>query len=427
MIKSAILHSAVVSQVASSAVPLTMKHTEVEMNFDGQPIKLFVDSASDMSYLVYGGWYESIYGKGACKYLRSGCYFCPSTNLCDLNSLRTQKIQNVTYGKGGQRDEFVHRTMTLKIGQQEVENFQVGLLVGSTRIELGLQPYAVLGLSLSPAQSRPVVRMPPPLEQLVSSRIISTTAFSVHASEFSVGINGELVLGRSRGTPKDMVMFPLRTVSWNKVASGLFATRVRVSSPSGYNEVIDYSNGEGYRSVVIDTGTDSTPVPKEVFSMVLRAIEFEVGQDRVAHSLETVKSKSHEKFDAYVNPKRQIRVRRKILEQLPVMEIQADSGSVFEVNLSQHIHSCAREWCRLLVTDRLRSDPSFDNFILGWPFFAQRDVYVDYEQRTIGFATQAKPATMKIASMEEWHAIRSPPCRRRSGLTSALARLFRRS
>ncbi|KAF4731765.1 hypothetical protein FOZ63_003682, partial [Perkinsus olseni] len=53
------------------------------MNFDGHIINLAVDTASYKSYLVYGGWYESLYGPGSCKYLISVCYFCPLNDPCE--------------------------------------------------------------------------------------------------------------------------------------------------------------------------------------------------------------------------------------------------------------------------------------------------------------------------------------------------------
>ncbi|KAF4753710.1 hypothetical protein FOZ63_011520, partial [Perkinsus olseni] len=145
-----------------------MKHNMVEMSFDGQPINLFVDSASFMSYLRYGGWYESIYGPNSCKDLVSGCYFCPPTDPCDLASLRTRKIHSVKYAEG-REDEFVLRRVSLWVGKRKVENIEIGLMVGSTRIESGAQPLAMLGPAHLTPETDAEVDMPSFIGQLVNA------------------------------------------------------------------------------------------------------------------------------------------------------------------------------------------------------------------------------------------------------------------
>ncbi|KAF4738585.1 hypothetical protein FOZ62_016088, partial [Perkinsus olseni] len=41
-----------------------------------------------------------LYGRGSCKYLISGCYFCPPTDPCDLDTLLAQKVDEQLYGGG---------------------------------------------------------------------------------------------------------------------------------------------------------------------------------------------------------------------------------------------------------------------------------------------------------------------------------------
>ncbi|KAF4705272.1 hypothetical protein FOZ62_023364 [Perkinsus olseni] len=128
---------------ASSALSLSMKRTKVNMNFDGHMIKLLVDTGSDFSYLVYGGWYESLYGPGSCKYLISGCYFCPPTDPCDLDTLLAQRVDEQLYG-GGDVNKFVSRKVNVKVGKRRIHNITIGLMVGSTRVLGNKQPLADL-------------------------------------------------------------------------------------------------------------------------------------------------------------------------------------------------------------------------------------------------------------------------------------------
>ncbi|KAF4745132.1 hypothetical protein FOZ63_013149, partial [Perkinsus olseni] len=113
------------------------------MKFDGRMIELYVDTGSRQTYLVYGGWYESVYGHGSCEHLVSGCYFCPPDDPCELKSLLAQRIRTISYGD---KDvvKFVNRRVTLEYGEQKIRNLQVGLVVNAT-MKKNNQPHAVLG------------------------------------------------------------------------------------------------------------------------------------------------------------------------------------------------------------------------------------------------------------------------------------------
>ncbi|KAF4743669.1 hypothetical protein FOZ63_019527, partial [Perkinsus olseni] len=221
------------------------------------------------SYIVYGGWYESIYGLGSCQYLRTGCYFCPPTNPCNLTTLLSQKIHSVYFGSGHSVD-FVIRNVTMKVGEREIENLQMGLVVGCTRAQSGLQPYALLGLSIpSRSSAEGGAVMPPFLKQLTSLREIPQTAFSVHASKLSVTITGQLVLGEFPDETSAMTIFSLVGFSFAKAPFAITVSSVQVRSPTIRDRVSDFSHADAQKplEVVIDTGSSWTTVPDKFFTM----------------------------------------------------------------------------------------------------------------------------------------------------------------
>ncbi|KAF4709050.1 hypothetical protein FOZ63_003100, partial [Perkinsus olseni] len=232
------------------------------MNFDGHNINLKVDTGSPMTYLVYGGWYESVYGRGSCKDLISGCYFCPPTDPCDLDTLLVQRIHKANY-IGGHSVMLVKRKVTLEVGERTVDNLEIGLMVGSTLVERGLQPYAMLGLSL-PRLDPTVEAETPLLEQLVSAGEIPHSTISIHVSKLSRGLSGQLVLGETMPQSQDTTLLPLQEASYYEDTLDVVVSAVEVDINMG-----------------IDTGADVTVVPEKVYSMLWEAIEREFGRERV--------------------------------------------------------------------------------------------------------------------------------------------------
>ncbi|KAF4747568.1 hypothetical protein FOZ63_027479 [Perkinsus olseni] len=405
-----------------------MERNHVEMKFDGWPVRLFVDTGSDRSYIVYGGWYESIYGLGSCQYLRAGCYFCPPTNPCNLTTLLSQKIHRVHFG-GGRSVDIVIRHMTMKLGEREIRNIQIGLMVGCTRAQSGIQPYALLGLSIprrsSSAQGDVV--MAPFLKQLMDLRQIPHTAFSVHASKLSVRITGQLVLGEFPEKTSAMTISPLVGFSLAKGPFAITVSEVEVRSPTSRQRVSSLSVTEGQRpqEVVIDTGCSRTTVPEKIFTLVLDAIQAEVGPERVSwRSLRTHPTDVVE-LDAVVNGHDRIDVRRAIANKLPVMIFKGDADTLFELHLSNHVQVCEGEWCRLSLQKSMKAFPSLNLFVLGRPFFIEHDLYVNFDRGVVGIATPAKPVVNEVATIESWENHHAPYCTRATPICSALAWLTR--
>ncbi|KAF4685338.1 hypothetical protein FOZ60_006649 [Perkinsus olseni] len=380
MLRAAILHSAVSWKLASTSPSLTfpLKNNHVEMNFDGRNISLLADSGGYRSYLVYGGWYESIYGPDSCKDSRLGMLLLPSN-----------------------RPIFVERRVSLKLSKGKIRNLRVGLMIGSSRIEDGKQPFATLGLSIPSSKPITEAAIPPLLSQLVSAGAISETAFSVRVSEFGVGITGQLILGESAAKREDTKSFPLGSVPWSAALFAIPGSGVRVQSTPHGGHVRELSMKRDSLPVAIDTGCDVTTVPKEVFSMIWATIASTFGHQHVASRPSTLHPTSFHHLYARIDPKGWIWLRRTMTEYLPRIIVQGAAGSTFEVDLS--------------------AGGSPDAFILGGPFLAQHDVYVNLDRKEIGISTPDRPVVKQFASHESWDQMRAPPCGRRAQSCSTVA------
>ncbi|KAF4665461.1 hypothetical protein FOZ61_010873 [Perkinsus olseni] len=412
MMKAAVLLSAGAWRLiaASSSLSFPMQHNRAEMNFDGYPLKLAVDSGSAESYLVYGGWYESLYGPGSCEHLVTGCYFCPSTDPCDLDSLRTQETHKLKFISGCSVD-IVARNVTLIVGEKQFRNFQIGLMVGNNGLDRCVQPYALLGLSITPANTT-TERLPSTLQQLVKAGGISETAFSIHVSKLYVGISGSLVLGREPHNSTSMISFPLVRPRWARQAFAIAASVVRVKSPSTTDQVIDLSGRQANLEVVVDTGTARTKLPTEVFSMILlAAITAEFGFNHVRWSESTHQLQEAELL-SYSDKHGHIWVRKNLLGQLPIVVVEVGAESSFEVNLSNHAQICENDWCVLLLTNQIRFLGPSHIFVLGQSFFMDYNLHVNFDDNVIRLATPQGPVEKQVVSKQSWTEILNPRCKR---------------
>ncbi|KAF4659535.1 hypothetical protein FOZ61_004664 [Perkinsus olseni] len=404
------LAAALQSASASLALRVPMKRNEVEMEFDGWPVRLFVDTGSDKSYLVYGGWYESIYGLGSCQYLRTGCYFCPPTNPCNLTTLLSQKIHPVHFGSGRSVD-IVIRNVTMKVGEREIRNLQMGLVVGCTRTQSGLQPYALLGLSIPSRSSAGEggAVMPPFLKQLTSLRQIPQTAFSVHASKLSVRITGQLVLGEFPEETSAMTTFPLVGFSLAKAPFAITVSEVQVRSSTIRERVrsLNLTKEQQPHEVVIDTGCSWTHVPDKFFTMVLDAIQAEVGPERVGWRSVRTQPTDVQGLDAVLKSDDCIVVHRTIVDRLPVLVFKDKDAGTFKLHLSNHVQVCDEVgWCQISLGRSFKAYPTFDAFQLGRPFFVEHDLYVNFNRGVVGIAAPPRPVVNEAVKPEAAASLR---------------------
>ncbi|KAF4659542.1 hypothetical protein FOZ61_004671 [Perkinsus olseni] len=339
-----------------------------------------------------------------------------------------QKIHPVHFGSGRSVD-IVIRNVTMKVGEREIRNLQMGLVVGCTRTQSGLQPYALLGLSIPSRSSAGEggAVMPPFLKQLTSLRQIPQTAFSVHASKLSVSITGQLVLGEFPEETSAMTIFPLVGFSLAKAPFAITVSEVQVRSPIIRERVwsLNPTEEQQPQEAVIDTGCSFTHVPDKFFTMVLDAIQAEVGPERVGWRSVRTHPAHVLGLDAILNGEDRIDVRKAIANKLPVMTFKGDADTSFELHLSNHVQVCDVEWCPLSLQRSTKAFPTFNTFVLAQPFFIEHDLYVNFDRRVVGIAAPARPVVKEVATVELWQNHHSPFCTRATPVCSALAWLTR--
>ncbi|KAF4734667.1 hypothetical protein FOZ63_026820, partial [Perkinsus olseni] len=169
-------------------------------------------------------------------------------------------------------------------------------------------------------------------------------------------------------------------VSWSAALFAIPASGVRVQSAAHGGHVRELSMKRDSLPVAIDTGCDVTTIPKGAFSMIWATIASTFGHEHVASRPPTVQPSSFDHLYARIDPKGWIWLRRTMTEYLPRVIVQGAAGSTFEVDLS--------------------AGGSPDAFILGGPFLAQHDVYVNLDRKEVGISTPDRPeATVPVTSM----------------------------
>ncbi|KAF4708030.1 hypothetical protein FOZ62_011246, partial [Perkinsus olseni] len=94
---------------------------------------------------------------------------------------------------------------------------------------------------------------------------------------------------------------------------------------------------------------------------------------------------------AFLDAHRRIWCRKTMVNRLPIIDIQVDGSSALEINLSDYAFVCGDFWCTVQIKDRLSLDDSENVFLLGMPFFAAHDFFIDYGSRLIGIRAPAEP------------------------------------
>ncbi|KAF4758261.1 hypothetical protein FOZ63_027537, partial [Perkinsus olseni] len=149
--------------------------------------------------------------------------------------------------------------------------------------------------------------------------------------------------------------------------------------------------------VVIDTGSSWTMVPGKFFTMVLDAIQAEVGPQRVGWRSVRTHPTDVRGLNAILRSDDRIVVRRTIVDRLPVIVFTEDVNTFFELHLSNHVQVCDEGgWCYLSLERSLKSDPAA--FQLGQPFFIEHDLYVNFDRSIVGIATPARPGVNEATS-----------------------------
>ncbi|KAF4655734.1 hypothetical protein FOL47_009314 [Perkinsus chesapeaki] len=422
---------------AAGEVQLKMTKTRVKLEFDGHPITLNVDSASPYTTVVSGDWYEHLYGKGSCKYVVSGCYFCPASDPCNLETLSKGKLEKIGFVDGHVVGISI-REVTLKIGRALVHDFKVGLIINSTRVQNNKQPFGLLGLS---ANSKLDIK-PTLVHQLVYAGVVTRKAFAFRVVKYYQGITGALVVGggsppneaESKTITLPLWVEPEGTLAVN-VTSAEFVTQTAKESIK-----IEFGTERKYPVAVLDTGSGVTVLNKELFVLMVRATESEFGVDNVDFTTRPSK-KDFKKYFASLSWT-QIKVlrdaagiiwiRKELVARLPMMRLQLNHEShiyVIRLHLRNHVGVCVEVWCSLMVVD----GPSVgilphQLILLGKHFFLEYDTHFDLDRRLVSFSVPQRPVKVKYQSLLDFESHNHPACReiveRETGISWLVRKCF---
>ncbi|KAF4673390.1 hypothetical protein FOL47_010636 [Perkinsus chesapeaki] len=159
------------------------------VKFDGQPLKLSIDTGLSGTYVVYKDWYERTYGKDACKQFQMGCYSCPGG--CDPYA----KEKHVTgFGDGSAITSVLHKG-TLSLAGIKLD-MQFRLIVDfspSSEVECDTV-MNILGLAFGSTTSRQTVP-----NQLYLNKMIKKYAVAICSPSDLDSFTGSLILGDWNG------------------------------------------------------------------------------------------------------------------------------------------------------------------------------------------------------------------------------------
>ncbi|KAF4655735.1 hypothetical protein FOL47_009315 [Perkinsus chesapeaki] len=401
-----------------------MTNTRVELELDGQPITLLADSGSHATTVISGDWYEHLYGKGSCKYVVSGCYFCPASDPCNLESLSNAEVNEIGYGDG----KIVHfstRTVSLKVGKTVLNDFTVGLIINSTAVRRNEQPFAILGLDmklevLANSADRKLSTQLTFLDQLVYAGVIARNTFAIYASDHNQGINGQLVIGgqaRENQAKGEVMALPFWT---DRVSSQLaFDVRAAEAVATTTNEIqrIDFAN-EGKRlRAFLDTGATATVLDEAIFKLMWKAIETEFGSKNVDASMSSsdpTEFTDRKELSVCICYDGSLWIRKKLINRLPVIKLEVNSEphiSIVHLSLRNHIQACQSGWCIISVQHYLPVDHTGDFIILGEHFFLQYDTHIDLSKKVVSLSLPKRPVKVRYQSVAEYNEHHYPVCR----------------
>ncbi|KAF4652026.1 hypothetical protein FOL46_009937 [Perkinsus olseni] len=261
-----------------------------------------------------------------------------------IHSARVEKLEYID----GDVVSYVNRNVTINFGERKISKFQIGLMVGCSRVDKDIQPYALLGLSFSlPQEPHAQVKTPSFIKQLVDAGEIPQPTVSIHVFKFSVGMNGRLVLGQPLERTEGTTLFPLVKPVWAEQMVAILAsavwvrgssTKSRLMGPTLEQNSFPPGNAKGELPLAFDSGDDLTTLPRPVFSMIWEAIEAEFGLDRVDGSkMLRFNSKKDKRLTAFADANGRIWSRKRVIRHLPVIVIKVDDAFTFEVPLTRHV------------------------------------------------------------------------------------------
>ncbi|KAF4662615.1 hypothetical protein FOL47_006155 [Perkinsus chesapeaki] len=340
-----------------SQISLPFKDKTVKgLSFDGQPLKMLVDTGISGTYILYKEWYERTFGKGACKRTVWGCYSCPG----ECNPYSREKGNN-NFNDGGSIIHVSHDGV-VKIGKYELK-MQFRLIIGySVGTEVpDWKPPNIFGLASATPRRTTVV------SQLYKNGIIKRNTISVCSPSYPQKYRGTVILGEWNGLCA--IKSNVTTIPMGKSHSEGHL----LSDLSSYGLVS--STGQTYTqhrrtTAVYDTGTVGLYIPKFIFEDLLSKIASFAGPD--------VYLKTRNGY-WYITAKR-----RRYFPTLTFSVGDSQHPLVIRTPPEKYTSDYDKKWYKILI--RYYDRPEI---ILGRSFFTTYFSSYDLDSRTISIAEYA--------------------------------------
>ncbi|KAF4654449.1 hypothetical protein FOL47_009973 [Perkinsus chesapeaki] len=340
----------------SSQISLPFKDSiATGLSFDGQPLKMMLDTSLSGTYVVYKEWYEKTFGKGACKRSQGGCYSCPGE--CNPYS-RERNV--LTFLDGGSITSVIHEGM-VKIGKYKLK-MKFRLIIGySAGAELPhWKPPNYLGLGF--ADSSNLETLP---RSLYDKGIIKRYTISICSPSDPVFFQGTVILGEWKGLCRiksDVTTIPMaQSHDLGHILSDLSSYGLVSSTGKTYTQ-------HRVGAAEYDTGTVFLCLPRVIFEDFCNKIVSFAGPD--------VFLKTDDEGFWYITAKR-----RKNFPTLTFSVGDPRHPVIIRIPPERYAIRCNSKWCRLAL---LFWDGS--QVILGRPFFTSYFSSYDLKSRTISIA-----------------------------------------
>ncbi|KAF4666544.1 hypothetical protein FOL47_004043 [Perkinsus chesapeaki] len=339
---------------------LELDYDSAVIVLDGQTVKLTLDSGSPGWYVMSGDAYEKKHGKGSCKGLADGCYFCTKSAPCD--DILDKKPKTTSY-----YDEdcfhYVDHVAALSLGDLTIPGMKFGLIVEACSPVRGEAPKGVLGLSLGEEDTF--------INQLRTFRVINETSYTVDMAPLTSQKKGSVFLGHSKEDVAELNRInltrrpDLEYLTTHRSSLYLFGHDGN-SLIHGHTRDI-HLHEEDPMNVLIDTGTTSIDLTINEyyrFCDVLKA-----------------KSPTSTEEAAFIDERGAVWVQLWAFRHLPTLGfdfVDGPNGFPFPVRIrpGDYLRTCYSTQCMLDILVVQEDRPLY---CMGHPFFRAYYTYINLE------------------------------------------------
>ncbi|KAF4707271.1 hypothetical protein FOZ63_029594 [Perkinsus olseni] len=344
----------------------------VTVEIDGQEVGLRLDSGYFGLAVMDGRWYKRKYGRDACKWRGSGCYFCPKKAPCKFKHAK-DKIKDDFADNSSIKG--LPRTGALVMDGHEPTdvNFMVSRHTVWTDNET--TPWGFFGISCSP----PGVTRQSLLDTLFRKNVVGRLSYTLrtNTSQDADFISGNLTLGETINESETSQYIYTKFVfspSHHRALTAVFVYSLKLFDEAGNlrsKEGLTH-RGPGSYLAIVDTGANALYLPQlNLVEDILKSLQVKLRQ----------KGYSNEQISQMWRRDRNdfLHVKVEAASFLPVLGLAITEGPGALVVKIRPKHYCVK----LVDGEVVVSVQYHAHAVLGTPFFEAYTVHVDYTDHKI--------------------------------------------